>query len=140
MIERILLAVDGSATSQRAVDFAANLAVRCGSSVTVLHAYTPPPAYLGEPNYSRALYETLDEAKEVVEHAAARLRELGLSAVDTEVGEGPAGTVILAFAETRKPDLIVIGARGLSPWQGLLLGSVSMSVVQRAECPVLVVK
>lgn len=140
MIERILLAIDGSATSERAVDLAASLAVCCRASVTVLHAYTPPPAYLGEPNYSRVLYETLDEAKGVVERAAARVRELGAPAVDSEVAEGPAGNVILAFAETRKPDLIVVGARGLSAWQGLLLGSVSMSVVQRAECPVLIVK
>jgi nucleotide-binding universal stress UspA family protein len=38
------------------------------------------------------------------------------------------------------PDLIVIGARGLGTWPGLLLGSVSMAVTQRAQCPVLVVK
>jgi nucleotide-binding universal stress UspA family protein len=48
--------------------------------------------------------------------------------------------VILGIAETRHIDLIVIGARGLSTWQGILLGSVSMAVAQRAECPVLVVK
>ncbi|MER3458879.1 MAG: universal stress protein, partial [Chloroflexota bacterium] len=43
-------------------------------------------------------------------------------------------------AEVRKPDLIVVGARGLGTWRGLILGSVSMAVTQRAECPVLVVK
>ena len=140
MIQGILLATDGSAPAERATDFAASLATRFHSKVTVLHAFTPVPATLGEPNYSRALYETLDEAKTLVENAAARLRELGVIDVETDTIEGPAGNAILGVAETRKPDLIVIGARGLSTWQGILLGSVSTTVTQRAECPVLVVK
>lgn len=140
MFENILLATDGSKASERAADFAASLALRFHSRVTVLHAFTPVPAYLGEPNYSRALYETLDEARALVDTTADRLRELGIARVDTETIEGPAANVILGVAETRKPDLIVIGARGLSTWQGILMGSVSISVAQRAECPVLVVK
>lgn len=48
--------------------------------------------------------------------------------------------MILNVAEARKPDLLVVGARGLGTWQGIFLGSVSMAVTQRAECPVLVVK
>jgi nucleotide-binding universal stress UspA family protein len=140
MIENILLATDGSSPANRAADFAASLALRFRAKVTVLHAYTPVPAHLGEPNFSRALYETLDEAKALVENAAGRLREMGIVEVETDVIEGPAANAILGVAETRKPDLIVIGARGLSTWQGILMGSVSMSVTQRAECPVLVMK
>jgi nucleotide-binding universal stress UspA family protein len=65
---------------------------------------------------------------------------MGVATVVKDVLEGPATDAILRAAEARKPDLIVIGARGLGTWQGLLLGSVSMAVTQRAECPVLVVK
>jgi nucleotide-binding universal stress UspA family protein len=140
MIENILLATDGSRPAKQAAEFAASLALRFRAKVTVLHAYTPVPAYLGEPNFSRALYETLDEAEALVEDAAGRLQDMGVSDVESEVIEGPAANAILGVAETRKPGLIVIGARGLSTWQGLLMGSVSMSVTQRAECPVLVVK
>jgi len=140
MFENILLATDGSKAAERAADFAASLALRFHSRVTVLHAFTSVPAYLGEPNYSRALYETLDEARALVNKTADRLRDLGVANVETETIEGPAANVILGVAETRKPDLIVIGARGLSTWQGILMGSVSISVTQRAECPVLVAK
>jgi nucleotide-binding universal stress UspA family protein len=140
MIENILLATDGSRPAKQAAEFAASLALRFRAKVTVLHAYTPVPAYLGEPNYSRAFYESLDEAKALVEDAACRLNEMGVVGVETEVIEGPAANVVLGIAETRKPDILVIGARGLSTWQGLLMGSVSSSVTQRAECPVLVVK
>jgi nucleotide-binding universal stress UspA family protein len=76
----------------------------------------------------------------VVERAAERLRTLGVSEVETDLVEGPPANVILGVAETRQPDLIVIGARGLSTWQGMLMGSVSMAVTQRTERPVLVVK
>jgi nucleotide-binding universal stress UspA family protein len=140
MIEHILLATDGSRPAKHATEFAASLALRFGAKITVLHAYTPVPAFLGEPNYSRALYETLDEVKALIEDTAGRLHDMGLVEVETEIIEGPAANAILGVAETRKPDILVLGARGLSTWQGLLMGSVSLSVTQRAECPVLVVK
>lgn len=140
MIQSILYATDGSAPAERAGDFVASLAVRYGARVIVLHAYTPVPGYLGEPNYSRTLYKTLEEAEALVADVTRRLRELGVAEVETEVVEGPAADAILNVAEVRKPDLIVVGARGLGTWRGLILGSVSMAVTQRAECPVLVVK
>ena len=140
MIENILLATDGSGPAKQAAEFAASLALRFRAKVTVLHAYTPVPEFLGEPNYTQALYKTLDEVKALVEDTAGRLQDMGVVEVETEVIEGPAVNAILGVAETRKPDIIVIGARGLSTWQGLLMGSVSLSVTQRAECPVLVVK
>lgn len=140
MFAKILLATDGSAAAERAAEAAASLAAKYQSAVTVLHAYTPVPGFLGEPDYSRALYKTLEEANALVTQTAERLRALGAENVATEVIEGPPGNMILSVAETRQPDLIVLGARGLSAWQGIILGSVSMAVTQRAECPVLVVK
>lgn len=140
MIQNILLATDGSAPADRAAEFAASLAARYGATVTVLHAYDAIPFRLGEPFYSEALTAALQKAQSLVEGVAARLRELGVTNVDTDILEGPASGAILRVAETRKPDLIVLGARGLGTWQGILLGSVSMAVTQRAECPVLVVK
>jgi len=65
---------------------------------------------------------------------------MGVPDVTTDTAEGPATSVILNVAEACKPDLLVVGARGLGTWQGIFLGSVSMAVTQRAECPVLVVK
>jgi nucleotide-binding universal stress UspA family protein len=140
MIENILLATDGSSPAKRATEFAASLALRFHARVTVLHAFTPVPAYPGEQNYSQTYFETIDEAKAFVGDAAVRLHEMGIIDVETEVIKGPPVNAILGVADSRKPDLIVIGARGMSTWQGLLMGSVSLSVTQRAECPVLVVK
>jgi nucleotide-binding universal stress UspA family protein len=140
MLQNILLVTDGSAPARRAADFAASLAERFGSRVVVLHAYDPVPSYLGQPYYNEALASVLNRAHALADDAVKHLREMGVADVAKDVLEGPAADAILRAAEARKPDLIVLGARGLGTWQGLLLGSVSMAVTQRAECPVLVVK
>ena len=141
MIQMILVATDGSATSERAADFAASLAIRFHSKVTVLHALTTEPVTpVQGARAGRTTMNSLVEKNNLVDHAAGRLHELGVSSVETRVVEGPAVNVILGVAESLKPDLLVMGARGLSTWQGILLGSVSSAVTQRAECPVLIVK
>lgn len=140
MIQNILLATDGSVPAERAADFAASLALRFQAGVIVLMAFTPASAHPNEPHPGRPSHRTLDEARVLVANAARRLREMGVQNVDAEVMEGPAANVILGVAESRKLDLIVIGARGSSTWQGNMLGGVSMAVALRAECPVLVVK
>ncbi|BCX02847.1 MAG: universal stress protein UspA [Candidatus Roseilinea sp.] len=140
MIQHILLATDGSAAAERAASLAASLAIRFNAKLTVLHAFQPIPFLLGEPNYSHALDRALEGATHLLGNVKKRLSEMGVHTVETDFVEGPPADVILGVADTRKPDLLVIGSRGLSTWQGAFLGSVSAAVVQRAECPVLVVK
>lgn len=140
MIENILLATDGSGSGERATKFAASLALRYHARVTVVHAFTPLPRYSDLLNYNKTLYETSEAAQSLLEDVASRLREMGVGEVEVIAHEGPAVNVILGVAETCQADLIVLGARGLSTWQGIPMGSVSLSVTQRAEVPVLVVK
>lgn len=140
VIRHILLAVDGSFVADRAADFAASLALRYRARITVLHAFTPIAERAGAPGQGQTPGWTRETAQASVAGTALHLSAMGIAEVATEVVEGPAPNVILGIAETLKPDLIVVGARGLGTWQGQTLGSVSMAVAQRAECPVLVVK
>jgi nucleotide-binding universal stress UspA family protein len=140
MLQYMMLATDGSAAAERAADFAAALAARYGARVTVLHTVPPVPDFLGEPNYSQKLEKTLGDARALVGDVAKRLRARGIANVDAEIVEGPAASAILDMAETRAPDLLVVGTRGLSAWKGLVRGSVSQIVTQHAACPVLVIK
>ena len=71
--------------------------------------------------------------------AVKELESAGLT-VKVELLEGPMAEAILRVAETRGANLIVLGARGSSSLQGLLLGSVSQKVIQYTTCPVLVVR
>jgi len=140
MIRHILLATDGSRAAERAADFAASLALRFGAELTLLYAEGAPPR---RPQAGGAVVAVPDAPESVqlsLSRLADRLRGLGIASVDTKVVEGPAVSVIVGVAESRRPDVLVLGARGWGTWQGPGLGSVSMAVLQRAECPVMVVK
>lgn len=141
MVRHILYATDGSYAAERAGDYVASIAMRFHAKVTVLHAFVNTPVPLANHSFPTVdAFASQKDAEHLTERAAERLRDLGVSEVGTEVVSGQPTSVILGMAETLKPDMIILGARGLSTWQGILLGSVSSSVVQRAEIPVLVVK
>jgi nucleotide-binding universal stress UspA family protein len=139
-IRHILFATDGSDHAQRAAAVTASLALACHARVTVLHVFPTVSPDLGEPNLSNIIEAALEKSRTLVEAAAARLRAWDVAEVETDVVGNDAADGILTVAEVRQVDLIVIGARGLSALQSILQGSVSLSVTQRATCPVVVVK
>lgn len=139
MIRSILLATDGSAPAERAAAVAASLGRRYDARVTVCHAYSRLPEERAADN--SGLDDPIrSEAIALVDNVVRRVRELGVTSVSGDTLAGAAVEVILTLASIYQADVIVIGARGQSPWQGLVLGSVSLAVTQRAPCAVLVVK
>jgi len=139
MFKHILLATDGSAAAERAADYTASLAMHYDARVTVLYVYAELSTILGDPTYGQTLNHLLREAASVVVRTADKLHGLGV-AVEEDALAGQPATVILNVAESRKADVIIMGACGVSRWNGLILGSTSMAVVQGAMCPVLVIK
>jgi nucleotide-binding universal stress UspA family protein len=119
----VLVAVDGSAASARAVRVAGQIAGAMGARVSVLHV-----GQAGEP-----------EAEASDRLAQSELAAVGVGA-RVEVRGGDAADEILAAARSLPADLLVMGSRGRSQLAGLLLGSVSQDVVPRASCPVLLVR
>ena len=73
------------------------------------------PTFLGEPYHSQMVNKVLREAETLVEDAAKRLRENGVKDVETDILEGAAAATILRVVEIRKPDLLIVGRRGLAP-------------------------
>lgn len=136
MYERILLAIDTSEHSRKAVAAAAEIAARFRSEVLVVHVREPRLAETGDH------LETEREAAELAEWAAGMLRSAGARAQIGVSGSGRRGVAgaILAAATDFQPGLIIIGSRGLTELKGLLLGSVSHKLIQLADCPVLVVR
>ncbi|MBI2237321.1 MAG: universal stress protein [Actinobacteria bacterium] len=137
MFEKILLAVDGSEPSRRAVPVAGDLARRYGGEVLVLHVREHEVTWGADVDV-----ETPEEATDLVDEVVRTLEDLGASA-RSEVVRAPLGQtprVILDMAKERGAGLIVMGTRGLSDWGRLLMGSVAHKVLHLAECPVLVVR
>ncbi len=139
MFKQILVGVDGSDDSLKAAQLAGNLARQLGSHVIAVAAFDPIPDYLGEPFWEEAAAARLGKAQEILEQAAAAIGEVP-GGVETEMIEGRPADAILDVAENRKVDLIVMGARGNHALSGLLLGSQSHKVLNKAPCPVLIAR
>jgi nucleotide-binding universal stress UspA family protein len=135
----LVLSVDGSESSLRAVDWAADEAALRGLSLRLVYA-SRREQYEGA-----ALALTLGRPSEqvlaarIVESAAERARRRHPD-VDVAAEVTPEDAVIALLHEGRHAEALIIGERGRGGLTGLLLGSVSMAVAARAPCPVIVVR
>lgn len=137
MFSHILVAIDGSTYTELTLPAAIELAKKFDSRVLVLH--------VSEHDRGRAVVYSVEspaEATMLVAAAVKTAREAGITAkgVLQDVAAGRIAKAIVETAETSGVDLIVMGSRGLSDVEGLLLGSVTHEVMQKANIPVLVVK
>jgi nucleotide-binding universal stress UspA family protein len=137
MFRKILVAVDGSQHSSRALGFADDLARRYKTPLVVLHAFPHVSDLLGTPQYERVLEARALIGEQVLASARAQLSQQ--LHIETQLIEGPPAPAILRVVAEESCDLIVIGSRGHGQLAGMLLGSVSSVVAQRSNCPVLIV-
>lgn len=144
MFKHILIPIDGSETSMKAVAKAAGLAKAFGCPVTALYVIDPYPftgvgadfAY-GQAQYLSA---ATAEANTALEAAKSALEQAGVEA-KTIVGEGHAvHDGIVRAVESCGADLIVIGSHGRRGLEKLVLGSVTQRVLGVVHVPVLVVR
>lgn len=138
MYERILLPVDGSEHSLRAVDHAIRLA-RLGGEVIVCTIVDPVPNILGGDARLEAESEMQAEAKAVLQPVLDRLKAENIKASSVVRAAANAGNGIVAIILEKKCDMVVMGSRGRSDLEGLLLGSVTHRVLAVTDAPVLVV-
>ncbi len=150
MIKKIVVPVDGSAPAFRAVDWAADLAVKYAAQVVILNVMSKHGAEV-IPEELRGLAEIerieITEADllravggRIAASAADRAYARGPRDIQTVVEVGNPAKVIVEYARTAGADLIVMGRRGLGQAAGLLMGSVSSKVNHLAECACLTVK
>lgn len=139
---KILVAIDGSAHSQLALERAAQVAGGDAEvSVMTVSSLVSFSTFGGLGYAPEAPYEvpSKQEIEAILANAAAYLRDRGITP-RTVHRLGVPADAILAEAETQHPDLIVIGSHGRTGVTRFLLGSVSSAVVSHAPCSVLVAK
>jgi len=134
---RIVVGVDGSAPSRRALAWAAHEARLRGDSLVAVIAWHVP-AQLGYPAVPTFAFDFEGAARQ--ELAEVLEQELGedAPAVLPRVEHGPAAAVLIDAS--RGADLLVVGSRGHGEFSGMLLGSVSQHCTAHAHCPVVVVR
>lgn len=136
-LQKVVVGVDGSPSSDAALLWAAEEATISGAQVLLVHGWTYP--YVG---MKSAASEPRDEmrldAMRVLEHATNRVKEIApaLSTQAIICEEAPAKAILDAAVGA---DLVVVGSRGRGGFASLLLGSVSRTVLQHSPCPVAVI-
>jgi nucleotide-binding universal stress UspA family protein len=138
MIDKILMAYDGSVQAEKAYDSALDVASKYSAPLSVVSVARPL-----EPPVAVEFEAVLEHAREYYSRRFEALKEkaaaLGISP-DFEVLVGHPAEQIVSYAESKGVDLIVMGHRGGSLIHGWMLGSVARRVIAHAHCMVLVVR
>ncbi|GGD84796.1 universal stress protein [Paenibacillus nasutitermitis] len=142
LYNKILVAYDGSAISEKALDSAIRMAkLNHYSKLEVIHVFNVPTYFVGSAFYippASVQSDYFEYAEEVIAKVKEKIADFTNTHV--EVRQGSIAKTIMDYANETDTDLIVIGSRGLSSVGEFVLGSVSHNVVQHAKQPVLVVK
>lgn len=137
-MRRVLVAVDGSAPSEKALEYALEDAKRLDSHLTMLRVVISLPH--GEKYPKEALKEEIKNAEEYLEELKDKAEGEKVKANTKVLIGSNAAAEIVRFAKEEDYNEIVVGSRGKTGLETISLGSVSESVVKRAPCPVLVVR
>lgn len=138
-IKRILAPVDGSDYMKHEIECACTFAKLFSAELTLLHVVAMPVTseLSGIPIASKQLEEA---GRQILAEAASLARSCGIEPkIKIDFSVGNPGVRITKIAQEESADLIVIGAKGKSRIRELLMGSVANSVVNNANCLVLVV-
>ncbi|HSH95601.1 MAG TPA: universal stress protein [Roseimicrobium sp.] len=140
-IRRLLVPVDFSDCSLKALDYATAFARQSGASITLL--YVVQVYYAGGEFASIDMESVQSSLREVAVRELAKITSspafTGLT-LQTLIRTGPAASEIVTTAREQNTDLIIISTHGHSGLKHILLGSVAENVVRHAPCPVLTVR
>lgn len=150
LIQKILVPIDGSEHSQKALEYALELAEKYLAEIKLLtvaeHVVLVEPIFLAasiydaqnqcemEKNIEKVHKNILDEALRKSIHDYPNLK------IEKQLLKGRPADEIVKVAETENFDMIIMGSRGLGKIKDFFLGSVSNTVADKAKCPVLIVK
>jgi len=154
LFKKILVPLDGSEHSAKALNLAIQIAKKFEGKITLINVFSvvapvvmPEPTTLTPPavpimstaEFSKVAEAARKTASNIIAEGEQRVKAEGVQ-VETLVREGHTVQEILKAAREGEFNLIVMGARGISKIKEILLGSVSDGVMRNSPCPVLVVK
>lgn len=152
MMNKILVATDSSAASNRAVEMAAQMAEQYDAELHIIHVIRDMQIPFEikeipelEPHALESFHNAREEvmrkiAESVLRLAKEKAGKVSAGKIQTVIGAGDPATSILDLARRQNVDLIVIGTRGLGKLKGQIMGSVSRKVSNNAETSCLIVR
>ncbi|MBN2229097.1 MAG: universal stress protein [Candidatus Thorarchaeota archaeon] len=140
-IKSILVAVDGSAHSEKAVRYACAMGPPLGAEVVLLHVV--PMVVSATPYHDtvsdQPFISLQNLGEDILERAKKLANRCGCEVVDM-ISHGDPAAQIIDIASERGVDIIIIGSRGLSGIKRLFTGSISDKVSKSASCPVMIIR
>lgn len=137
MVHKILCAVDGTSHSDKAVQFAAELANKLGSKLTIATVNV----MIGGARTGAMYIKDDKDVQEVLDAAAKKAAAAGAKNVDTAyLRSREAAAGVVAYAEQEDCDIIVTGTGDKHGLSRLVLGSVAADIAGRAHCTVIVAR
>lgn len=141
-IKCVVVATDGSASSLRAEAVAISIAAGCRSKLVIVTISRGLPGdeirrlARTEGDISKARHALTSR---ILEGAKGRAADASVTDISLVFDHGDPAETIMTIAAREQADLVVVGKRGVGAISQILLGSVSRSVVDKAQCPVTVV-
>lgn len=141
---KYLLAVDGSDNAKRAAAYLANLTqLRTNLDITVIHVVNIRKEINKFANNSSDIslieQEAINRGWQILNEQLAEFNKIGFE-VKKQLVNGDPATKITEFAKLNNFSHIVLGSRGLTNLQGIVLGSVSHRILHLSHCPITLVK
>ncbi len=140
-MKKILVAVDGSEPSERAVRLAADIALKFGAHLTLANVLSPlwiPPEVYGL-SIEALQRAHAKEGQKLVAEAERQVHDASLK-TDRLVLEGVPADALADYAKTNAYDLLAVGTRGQGAVSRVVLGSVSQRLSHVCEVPLLIVR
>ena len=138
MIKKILVPVDGSDSSDKSINYAISLAKTYKAKLNFLYVANVNQLAINA-DLTHAIMGAMRAAGAAILERAGNMVPPGIE-YEQIMETGSPASMILEYEEILDADLIVMGSRGLGVVKGVLLGSVSQYIIERAKGPVLVVK
>lgn len=146
MIDSILVPIDGSAHSKKALEYASKIASRFSADISLVNVRegvaTEQTMVMGSSHVTVPLdiEEARSAGKAITDAATELIKKNGLEVARADILVGSAANRILETAALHDVDTIIMGSRGLSDLKGLLMGSVSHKVGHLATCTCIIVR
>lgn len=138
---KLLIPIDGSDNSFRALEYAIFLSKNMGAQTTALHIMENLP--FGHVQSEKALNELVSKHQEESKNILDKAKDIGNKngiRVETVLMKGDATSNIIDFSKKGNYDTIIMGRRGMGQFKQLVLGSISNKVLNQSDCTVVIVK